>query len=188
MKIDKYLFLKLLSMLTGSGKKSISKPDNIYPMKTSIYEIPFHSSDGKQTNLSSYKGRKILIVNTASECGLTPQYAQLQELFNEHKDKLWVIAFPANNFGGQEPGTNEEIGAFCEKNYGVTFPLMSKIDVVGKNKHPLYQWLTNMEENGWNNTEPDWNFCKYLISEEGVLLKVFPSAINPIGEEILSSL
>jgi glutathione peroxidase len=144
--------------------------------------------NGEEINFSQYKGKKVLIVNTASKCGYTPQYEDLQWLHENYGDKVAVLGFPANNFGGQEPGTNEEIAGFCKKNYGVTFQMFDKIDVVGKNQHPLYQWLTDPTKNGWNDQAPSWNFCKYLIDENGTLIKFFGSGVNPAEETITSLL
>ena len=132
-----------------------------------------------------YKGKKIMIVNTASACGYTPQYDDLQQLFEKHKDKLIILGFPSNNFGGQEPASNNEILAFCIKNYGVTFPLFEKSDVTGTNQNTLYKWLTDKQQNGWNTQSPDWNFCKYLINEEGELMKFYSSSVNPLSDEVL---
>ncbi|HXH19059.1 MAG TPA: glutathione peroxidase [Chitinophagales bacterium] len=150
----------------------------------SIYDIKVKTIDGAETTLSQYKGKKMLIVNVASECGFTPQYAELQELYETYGDKITVLGFPANNFGSQEPGTNEEIKQFCTKNFGVTFPMFAKISVKGSDMHELYQWLTKTELNGWNEKAPNWNFCKYLISEDGKLLKFYSSAVTPLSEEI----
>ena len=142
--------------------------------------------DGNEVDFSTFKGKKLLLVNVASKCGYTPQYEGLQELHEKHGDKVIVMGFPANNFGGQEPGTLEEIKDFCSSTYGVSFPMFEKISVKGVDKHPLYRWLSDKELNGWNNSEPSWNFCKYLIDEEGKLLKFFPSSVKPMDEEILS--
>ncbi len=139
-----------------------------------IYDFQIQSISGEIINFSDYKGKKILIVNTASECGYTPQYADLELLHKEFGDKVTVLGFPANNFGGQEPGSNEQIAAFCEKNFGVSFPMFSKMDVVGKNQHPLFVWLK--EKTG---KEPTWNFCKYLVSEDGSEISFYPSSVNP---------
>lgn len=154
----------------------------------SIYDIKLVTLDGKETTLVPYKGKKILIVNTASECGYTPQYADLQKLHETHGAKLVVLGFPSNDFGGQEPGTEKEIGAFCQKNYGVTFQMFSKVHTTGENQHPLYRWLSSKELNGWNSEVPGWNFCKYLISEDGKLLKFFHQKVKPLDEEIISLL
>lgn len=154
----------------------------------SIYEIPITTLEGKETTLAAYKGKKILIVNTASECGYTPQYTDLQKLHETYGNKVVVLGFPCNDFGAQEPGTEKEIGAFCQKNYGVTFPLFSKLHTIGEKQHPLYKWLSTKELNGWNNVAPNWNFCKYLIGEDGKLLKFFPSKVKPLDKEILELL
>src|SRR5258708_23243379 len=127
-----------------------------------LYDFKVNSIDGKEADLSQYKGKKVLIVNVASLCGNTPQYKGLQELSEKFKDKLVVLGFPANNFGRQEPGTNEEIKNFCEDEYKVTFPMFEKISVIGDDRHPLYEWLSTKELNGWNDRPPEWNFTKYL--------------------------
>jgi len=150
-----------------------------------FYEFTLNDIDGKPVNFSQYKGKKLLIVNVASKCGYTPQYAELQELYEAYKDDLTILAFPANNFGGQEPGTNEDIKTFCTENYGVSFPIFEKISVKGVDKHPLYRWLSDKNLNGWNSTEPSWNFCKYFIDEKGDLVKFFPSSVKPMDEEII---
>jgi glutathione peroxidase len=155
---------------------------------TSFYDFKVKTIDGKDFDLKSLKGKKVLVVNTASECGYTPQYKDLQALHEKYKEKLTIIGFPANNFGGQEPGTNVEIKGFCEKNYGVTFQMMEKISVKGSDMHPLYKWLSTKEQNGWNNDAPNWNFCKFLIDENGQLLKFFNSAVKPMSTDITSVL
>jgi glutathione peroxidase len=155
-------------------------------MEKSIYEFKMNDIDGKEIDFSTYKGKKLLLVNVASKCGYTPQYADLQELNEKYGDKVTILAFPANNFGGQEPGTSEDIKEFCSTNYGVTFQLFEKISVKGVDKHPLYRWLSDKNLNGWNNTEPSWNFCKYLINEKGELVKFFPSSVKPLDNELIS--
>ncbi len=140
----------------------------------SIYDFEIQSLEGEIINFADFKGKNILIVNTASECGYTPQYADLQELHENFGDKVTVLGFPANNFGGQEPGSDQQIAQFCEKNYGVTFPMFSKMEVVGKNQHPLFKFLK--EKTG---KEPTWNFCKYLVSKDGKEISFYPSSINP---------
>ena len=154
----------------------------------SIYDIQVNTIEGEATTLATFKGKKMLIVNVASKCGFTPQYADLQEFSEQYKDKVTVLGFPANNFGGQEPGTNDEIKEFCTKNYGVSFPMFEKISVKGDDMHELYRWLSSTEENGWNDKAPNWNFCKYLIGEDGKLLKFYSSQVNPMGEEVLGEL
>jgi glutathione peroxidase len=151
----------------------------------SIYDFKVAGLDGKEIDFSAFKGKKILVVNTASECGFTPQYAELQKLHEKYGDKLVVIGFPANNFKGQEPGTNEQIKDFCQKNYGVTFPMAEKVSVTGDDAHPLFKYLTE-EGKKIGATEPviRWNFTKFLIDENGKLVKVFSSKVKPMSEEI----
>jgi glutathione peroxidase len=151
---------------------------------TSIHDFKVSSLDGGTIDFSKFKGKKILVVNTASECGYTPQYADLQKLSDAYKSKLVIVGFPANNFGGQEPGSNAEIKEFCKKNYGVTFPMAGKVSVKGDDIHPLFKWLTSKNENGVMDAEIKWNFTKFLLDENGKLLAVFPSKVNPMGEEI----
>jgi glutathione peroxidase len=150
----------------------------------SIYDYSFTSIEGKEISLSQFKGKNLLIVNVASECGFTPQYKDLESLYKTYSNKLVIIGFPANNFGKQEPGTNEEIAEFCKKNYGVSFLLAQKSDVVGKSQNAIFKWLTDKSLNGWNNANPKWNFYKYLINSDGELIKVFPSTTNPMSEKI----
>jgi len=158
-------------------------------MTSSIYDIKVITIDGKETTLAQYKGKKMLIVNTASECGYTPQYADLQKLHEHYGSKVVVLGFPCNDFGGQEPGTEKEIGAFCQKNYGVTFPMFSKVNTLkSENQHPLYKWLTTKELNVLNDEVPEWNFCKYLISEDGKLLKFYHHKVKPLDEEVVGAL
>lgn len=154
----------------------------------SIHAFKVKSIDGKQLDLSAYKGKKILIVNTASKCGYTPQYEALEKVYESHKDKLVVIGFPCNQFGGQEPGSNEEIVSFCKKNYGVTFPLADKIDVKGDQIAPIYQWLTQKSKNGVLDASISWNFNKFLLDENGKMIAYFPSNVRPDSDEILSRL
>lgn len=153
-----------------------------------IYDFKVESLDKGTINFADFKGKKILIVNTASECGYTPQYKELQALYEKFKSKLVIVGFPANNFGGQEPGTALEIKAFCEKNYGVTFPMAAKISVKGDDMAPIYKWLTSKAANGVLDAEIGWNFNKFLIDENGVMIEHFPSKVKPMSEEILSKL
>ncbi len=154
----------------------------------SFYDFTLNSIDGQPINFMRYKGKKVMLVNVASKCGYTKQYAELQELHKKHGDKLVILGFPANNFGGQEPGSNEEIAEFCQKNFGVDFQMMEKISVTGKDAHPLYQWLSDPHLNGWNNEKPGWNFCKYLVDEKGKLVKYWPSKVKPMSEEVLAAI
>jgi glutathione peroxidase len=151
-----------------------------------FHDFTAESITGEQISLKEFKGKKIMVVNVASKCGLTPQYKDLQKLYEEYSEKNFVIiAFPANNFLKQEPGTNEEIIEFCQVNFGVTFPMMSKISVKGDDMHPLYQWLTNKEQNGVWDGEISWNFQKFLIDEEGKLVKSMSPRTNPMDDEII---
>lgn len=151
----------------------------------SVHDFKVPGLDGNTIDLSKYKGKKILIVNTASKCGFTPQYADLEKLYEKYKDKLVIIGFPANNFAHQEPGTNSEIKEFCTKNYGVSFPMAEKVDVVGDNIHPLFKYLTE-EAKKLGTPDPviKWNFTKFLVDENGKLIAVFPSKVTPMSEEI----
>lgn len=153
--------------------------------RETLYQFKVQDLEGNVFDFATLKGKKVLVVNTASECGLTPQYEQLQAIYEKYKDKNFVIVgFPANNFGAQEPGTNKEISAFCQKNYGVTFPMMSKISVKGKDMHPVYQFLTQKAKNGLEDSEVQWNFQKYLINENGELAKVVSPRVLPTDAEI----
>jgi glutathione peroxidase len=152
---------------------------------TSIYDFKVPALDGGTIDLSTYKGKKILIVNTASKCGYTPQYDELEKLYEKYKDKLVIIGFPANNFGQQEPGTNTEIHEFCKKNYGVTFPMAEKVSVTGDDIDPLFKYLTEEAiKTGTPAPVIKWNFTKFLIDENGKLVKVFPSKVKPLSDEI----
>lgn len=153
-----------------------------------IYQFKVASLDGNTIDFSSFKGKKILVVNTASECGYTPQYKELEELYEKYKAKLVIVGFPANNFGEQEPGSNSEIKTFCQKNYGVTFPMAAKISVKGDDTAPIYQWLTHKDKNGVLDAEVQWNFNKFLIDENGKMLAYFPSKTTPMSDEIVSKL
>ena len=155
--------------------------------KETIYQFKVEDLSGDTFDFSTLKGKKILVVNTASECGLTPQYEQLQAIYEKYKDKNFVIVgFPANNFGAQEPGTNQEIATFCQQNYGVSFPMMAKISVKGGDMHPVYQFLTQKAKNGLQDSEVQWNFQKYLINENGELAKVVSPRTLPTDAEIVN--
>ena len=201
MKITHFLNLPILVLLacTQTSKENAvseinhsteTRPEN--PMKQTseqqtIYNYRVKDIAGDDFDFASLKGKKIMIVNTASECGLTPQYEQLQAVYEEFKDKNFVIiGFPANNFGAQEPGSNEQIATFCKKNYGVSFPIMSKISVKGSDIHPIYQFLTQKAKNGLQDSEVQWNFQKYLIDEKGHLAKVISPRTLPNDKEIIN--
>lgn len=151
------------------------------PIK-SIYDLKMNSIDGKEIDFAQYKGKTLLIVNVASQCGNTPQYADLQKLHDQFGSKVVILGFPANDFGGQEPGNNSEIAQFCQKNYGVKFQMFEKISVKGENQHPLYQWLK--EKTG---QEPSWNFCKYLVKPDGTV-KFYNSKVEPLDSQIVNAL
>ncbi len=161
--------------------------DKLHPA-SSFYDLHATLNDGRELLFQSLKGKYVLVVNTASFCGYTGQYDALQQLHLQYGDKIAVIGFPSNNFGGQEPNSDEEIAGFCRINYGVTFPLTQKTSVKGSNIHPVYAWLSQAEQNGWNNKSPDWNFCKYLIDPQGHLLHFFNAGVNPLSENIISKL
>lgn len=156
-----------------------------FPGVNSIHSFKVKSIDGKTIDFSKFKGKKILVVNTASKCGYTPQYEALQKVYNEYKDKLVIVGFPANNFGGQEPGSDSEIQDFCKANYGVNFPMASKVSVKGADMAPIYKWLTSKAENGVLDAEVGWNFGKFLLDENGKLVAYYPSKVKPDSEEIL---
>lgn len=157
-------------------------------LATGIYDFKVPGLDGSTIDLSAYKGKKILIVNTASQCGYTPQYADLQALHEKYKDKLVVIGFPANNFGQQEPGSNEDINSFCKKNYGVSFLMAEKVSVKGSDIHPLFSYLTAEAKKMGVEDPIRWNFTKFLVDEKGKLVAVFPSKVKPMSEEIVKYL
>lgn len=154
----------------------------------SIYDIEINTLDGKALNLSEFKSKYILVVNVASKCGFTPQYKDLQNLYETYKDKLQIIGVPCNQFGKQEPGNKNAIKSFCEINYGVTFLITEKADVKGSNQHPLYTWLTQKNKNGRINSSVKWNFQKYLIDTNGNLIDYYFSATSPLNSKITKHL
>lgn len=175
-------------LLTVFIIKKSNKTTNIMETNSTLYNISIKSITGEPIDFKKFKGKKILIVNTASECGFTGQYADLEKLSKKYADKLVVIGVPCNQFGGQEPGTLPEIKTFCEVNYGVTFLLTEKVDVKGDNQHPLYAWLTKKENNGVKNSSVKWNFQKYLIDENGHLMDYFYSITKPMSKKITKHL
>jgi glutathione peroxidase len=190
------MLLVMLACRSGNNSEQNKDMDNTTSTTNSaqtmqpqsIYDFEFKTLDGQKIVLNEYKGRKILIVNTASECGYTPQYKELQALYEQYSSKVVVLGFPANNFGGQEPGSNQEIAAFCEKNYGVKFPIMEKVSVTGSDADPLFKYLSDRSVNGVTDEKPTWNFCKYLIDEKGKIIKFFPSKVKPMSDEIISAI
>ncbi|MCF8254622.1 MAG: glutathione peroxidase [Bacteroidia bacterium] len=174
----------IYSLSEANAKKEITRTE-----KKSFYDLKIRSIDGVNTiQMKDFKGKFVLCVNVASECGYTPQYESLQKLSEEYKDKLIIIGFPCNQFLGQEPGTSEEIVSFCKKNYGITFQLTEKIDVKGKNQNEIYQWLTQKNLNGISDAEIKWNFNKILIDPNGNWVSYFPSKVIPLSEELTNYL
>ena len=186
----KYIFIAsaVLALSCTKNKPVTENSEIIMEQQKSvdpIYQFKVKDITGGEFNLADLKGKKVLIVNTASKCGLTPQFEQLEELYKKYKDQNFVIiGFPTNDFMSQDPGTNEEIAEFCKLNYGVTFPMMSKIVVKGDNKEPLYQYLTQKDKNGLGDFDVEWNFQKFLINEEGKLAKVISPKVSPTDSEI----
>ena len=173
----KKLFILTLTAITMAFTNSGTK---------NLHEFKAKTLEGKDFNFADLKGKKVLIVNTASECGYTPQYKDLESLYKKYSSKNFVIiGFPCNDFGGQEPGSSSEIKTFCAKNYGVTFQMMEKVSIATS---PIYKWLTSKAENGVLDTTVKWNFNKFLIDENGIMIDHFPSKVKPMSEEILSKL
>jgi glutathione peroxidase len=170
------LFTGLLIIIMGAANA-----------QTNFYDFTVEDINGKDYPLSQLEGKKVLVVNTASKCGLTPQYEGLEELYEKYgNDDFVIIGFPANNFLKQEPGSNEEIATFCSINYGVSFPMMSKVSVKGEDQHPLYKWLTSESGNGLEDSKVTWNFQKYMIDEEGHLVGHFSPKTKPDNEKLVS--
>lgn len=186
-KILLFITILILSSCQNQAQNNTKAMEMQKPVQSqTIYQFKVTDLYGKEFDFSTLKGKKLLIVNTASECGLTPQYKDLEAIYSKYKDKNFVIiGFPANNFGSQEPGSNEQIAKFCQMNYGVTFPMMSKISVKGKDIHEVYQFLTQKDKNGLQDSQVEWNFQKYLINEEGELIKVLSPRVLPTDSEIV---
>ena len=186
-------FLVILTSLLACGNSMRVGPITVADQtgQSSAPSVPFHSLsatdiNGKPFSFAQLKGHKVMVVNTASECGYTPQYKQLEELYEHYKDKGFIIVgFPSNDFGQQEPGDEKTIATFCQKNYGVTFPMMSKVSTKGKEQHPVYQWLTRKDRNGKLDSEVKWNFQKYLIDEDGTLHTMLASAAEPTSAPVI---
>ena len=192
----KILFIIILSTLISfSGiyilrerifKVNEKAPDNnMIANENNFYKLSANDIDGNKIDFSQFKGKKLIIVNVASKCGYTSQYKDLQELHKKYNDKITILAFPSNNFGFQEPGSNDQIEEFCETNYGIEFQLFEKSDVRGKNINSVYRWLSSINDNGWNDKSPRWNFFKYLVDETGSLKAVYSSNVNPLDNEII---
>ena len=183
-----FIIILMMGLFSCDGKNPDSANPKINPgMKTSFYTLSATLNNGEKLDFSSLKGKKVLIVNTASKCGFSSQYADLEKLSERYKDKLTIIAFPANDFANQENGSDLEISEFCKVNYGVTFPIAKKAGVVkNPDQQLVFKWLTDKEMNGWNDQAPEWNFSKYLISENGDLLRYFESSVSPLDEQLIT--
>ena len=176
------------SKVTGKNTKVFTNEKSFQPVK-SIYDLSVTLNNGDTISLSEFKGKKLMLVNTASDCGYTDQYAELQKLYEEKKERLVVIGFPANDFKQQEKRSDEEIAQFCKLNYGITFPMAKKSSVLaGHEQNPVFQWLTDKAQNGWTNKKPSWNFSKYLVNEEGMLINYFDPSVSPTGKEVMAAI
>ena len=174
---------KLIIIITGIGiftEFSLSRAEGMSDNAKSFYALSADNINGESISMNIFKDKKILVVNVASQCGYTPQYEGLQNLYETYSDRLVVLGFPSNDFMWQEPRNNTEIKTFCQRTYGVTFPMFAKIHVKGRKQHPLYTWLSDSTMNGWNHENPSWNFNKYLLDEKGKLLEKFGSSIEPL--------
>ena len=179
-----------IAMLSNTAitNTSLTNEVQVSANAKTIYDFKVESLSGGTIDFAKFKGKKILIVNTASKCGYTPQYDGLEELYKKYQDKLVIVGFPANNFGGQEPGTNGEIVEFCKKNYGVTFPMAAKISVKGNDAAEIYKWLCSKSENGVMDATITWNFNKFLLDERGTIITKFDSKVTPMSDELTSKL
>jgi glutathione peroxidase len=185
----KTLYPAIMWTSKSSGKKQIQINKNNAAPTVSFYTLTAKDIAGNDFNFSTLKGKKVLIVNTASDCGFTAQYEALEKLSHQFADKLVIIGFPSNDFKEQESKNNEDIVNFCKKNYGVNFPLMEKSIVIKKNhQNEVHKWLSDMTVNGWCHQEPAWNFCKYLVNEQGVLTHYFPMTVDPLSSDIISAI
>jgi len=183
-----YPLLMFFSRSFGNRSKVLINHKNIQPLQP-FYNLSIRLNNGTTLSFDSLKGRKLLLVNTASDCGYTNQYSDLQKLHEQYHDVLTVIAFPANDFKEQEKGSDKEIAQFCKINYGVTFPLIKKSSVIkGNSQNEVYQWLSNKNLNGWNDQQPTWNFSKYLINEEGALTNYFAPFISPLSKDVIAAI
>lgn len=187
-KITAFIY-PLIMFITKTGNRGTKLANE----KRTVPQVSFHNlksqnNRGEDVDFSQFRGKKVLIVNTASDCGFTAQFETLQKLYEINSDHLVILGFPANDFKDQEKGTDSDIAQFCQINFGVTFPLMKKSTVVkNAEQNPVFQWLTDSRKNGWNDHQPDWNFSKYLVDENGMLLNYFGPSISPLGDEILKA-
>ncbi|HUC82901.1 MAG TPA: glutathione peroxidase [Flavisolibacter sp.] len=182
----KLIYPLFLWMSKKNTKEQILVNEKQVAPPASFYSLAAVLTNGKELSFENMKGKKVLLVNTASDCGYTPQYTELQKLYQHSKEDLEIIAFPANDFKEQEKGSDTEIAAFCSRNYGVSFPIAKKAVVVKTPaQHPVFQWLSDKKLNGWNDKEPSWNFSKFLVNEEGVLTHYFEPAVSPMSDEVI---
>lgn len=192
-----YLLIGLIGLSFFScfdSNQIISRPQGAFAkkasntMQSSFYGLTATSLDGQPVSMEQFRGKKIIILNVASKCGYTTQYADWQAFYEANKESVVVLGFPCNQFMGQEPGSAADIAEFCQKNYGVTFPMFEKIQVKGDGKSPVFRWLTDPAQNGWNSQEPSWNFCKYVINEKGELTHFFASKVKPADEDFMRAM
>ena len=180
--MTKYLN-KLILLILGIGIFTVfnlGSAEEISDNSKSFYALSAEDINGEVISMNAYKGKKVLVVNVASRCGYTPQYKGLQKLYDTYGNSLVVLGFPSNDFMWQEPGSNTEIKKFCKTNYGVTFPMFSKIHVKGRKQHPIYDWLSDSKLNGWNDDSPSWNFNKYLLDENGAIIELYGADVKPL--------
>ncbi len=189
-KLLKWLYPFIMKM-TGKDSnkmgKRLSNKEQVEPI-ASFYDLKAVANNGKEISMSEFRGKKVMLVNVASNCGYTNQYEALEKLYQENKEHLVILGFPANDFKEQEAGTDQEIAQFCKVNFGVSFPLFKKQSVLKPAQGNVYEWLTDERKNGWNNQEPVWNFSKYIVDEKGVLKNFYGSAVSPLSPEILKSI
>ena len=183
-----YPLFKSFNKISGKGTTILSNGNKTLP-PFSFYDLSVVLNNGDTISMATLKGKKVLLVNTASDCGYTPQYTDLQRLYEEHKEHMQVIGFPANDFKEQEKGTDEEIAVFCKVNYGISFPITKKCSVIkGREQHEVFNWLTDKSKNGWNNKFPGWNFSKYLVNENGLLTNYFGPSVSPVSKEVQAAI
>ena len=187
----KQRILKLIYPVLMKSKdkaKILVNEKSIHPLK-SFYALKSVRNNNAIFSFDTLKGKKILLVNTASDCGFTAQYEALEKLYERQKDKLIILGFPANDFGKQEKGSNNEIAKFCKINFGISFPLMKKSSIIkGSEQNEIYKWLTDKNQNGWNEQQPVWNFSKYLVDENGILINFFGTSVSPLSDEVLRAI
>jgi glutathione peroxidase len=187
--IIKKIYPLLIRLIRSEKRDAILRNDKHVAAPVSFYTLKANPIKGGELGFETFKNKKVLLVNTASDCGFTPQFESLQKLHEQYGKQLIILGFPANDFKEQEKSADAEIATFCQANYGVTFAIMKKSVVVKKdNQNPVYNWLTNPALNGWNKHQPDWNFSKYLINEQGMLMQYFGPSVDPVGDEIIKAI